>query len=53
MQKHHKVKKVFDGTGPFGTEDKRNDAQLPGPTGPRSKARAAAMRRPPFAAKKA
>lgn len=48
MQKHKKVEQVFDGTGPFGTVDKRNDAQLPGPSGPRTIRRAKAMRTPPF-----
>jgi hypothetical protein len=35
--------------GPFADPDVRNDWQLPGATGPKTKKRAAAMRKPPFA----
>jgi len=48
MQRHLKAKQRFTGKGPFGTEDKRNDWQSPGPSGPRTKARAKRMRKPPF-----
>ena len=51
MQKHLKSPQTFNGKGPFGTKDKRNDAQMPGPSGPKTKARAKAMRKPPFTPK--
>ncbi len=43
---HHHVIKP-----PFHTEDIRNDAQMPGKSGPKTKARALAMRKPPFKGK--
>ncbi len=48
MQRHLKVKQRFTGKGPFGTKAKRDDAQMPGDTGPKTKARAKKMRKPPF-----
>jgi len=48
MQRHLKVKPARNSKGPFKSEDVRNDWQTPGPTGPKTKKRAADMRRPPF-----
>lgn len=48
MQRHLKTKQRFTGKGPFGTENDRNDAQMAGPSGPKTKAKAKRMRKPPF-----